>query len=178
MAYDFSGPWSPQSSHHAALYPSINTPGTTCADTTVQYILSQPNVLSRKIVLGIPCYGRAFGRAPSSHPFPLPSSTQNHGEGHGRAIEVRDLPLPGTVESIDEMACAAYCQAVESGGEWVTYDNATTVTAKARYVRDRQLGGLVFWEGCQDRETEELSLVLAGYVGLYGTGVGMKALTG
>jgi chitinase len=171
MAYDFAGPWSHQPVHHAALYPDSNTPGAASADSAIQYLLAQPNVSPRKIVLGVPCYGRAFAHAPNTIP-PL-SATDRSREDHGRAIEVRDLPLPGAGEYVDERACAAYCLPEDGNGEWVSYDNPTTVAAKARYVRERNLGGLVFWEACQDHQAEERSLVLAGYVGLYGLGVGM-----
>ena len=171
MAYDFTGPWSFQPGHHAALYPDANTPGSASADAAIQYLLAQPNMSPRKIVLGVPCYGRAFAHAPNTV---TPSSTTDlPRENHGRPIEVRDLPLAGAGEYVDERTCAAYCLLAGGTGEWVTYDNAATVAAKAGYVRERSLGGLVFWEACQDHEAEERSLVLAGYVGLYGEGVGM-----
>jgi chitinase len=162
MAYDFSEPWSSQPGHHAALYSPSSNPGLPSAHAAIRYLQSLPGVSLRKFLLGVPCYGRAFATALGTG---APSSES--GEKHGQPVDVRDLPLSGMEEYMDDEACAAYCIPSDGTAEWVSYDNATTVRTKARYVRQNQLGGLVFWEATQDHQNNEKSLVLAGYLGLY-----------
>jgi chitinase len=156
MAYDFFGPWSTTSGHHAALFPPA--PDHISAHAAVQYIFSNnPDIDKKKLLLGIPCYGRTF---------PAPDS-----EGHSflsgnpaiedRAIQVHHLPLEGMHEQVNLDTATAQCVAPD--GSWISYDNTETVAVKARYVKNMGMGGLAFWEATQDRPEYERSLVAAGY---------------
>ncbi|KAK5280381.1 hypothetical protein LTR16_006968, partial [Cryomyces antarcticus] len=156
MAYDFSGPWTPHAGHHAQLRsparPHSDAARLSC-HAAVEYLLVH-GVPSRKILLGVPCYGRSFlgcqrpGQACSAH------------AGEEGTFEYRDLPRPGSIEYVDEETGAAYC--VGGDGGFVSYDNARTVGMKARFVRERQLAGLFYWTGTGDREAWEESLVVKG----------------
>jgi chitinase len=158
MTYDYAGPWTRTAGHHAQLFATPHDHDTTCGHSALEYILSQ-GVPSQKVLLGIPAYGRSFLGA--------------HGPGHGYSgsggeegtFEYKDLPRPGTEEQVDDAACAAFC--VGGDGGYVTYDNPTTVQTKARYVKERQLGGLFYWTGTGDSEDDDRSLVMAGWNGLY-----------
>ncbi|KAK5146688.1 hypothetical protein LTR04_000998 [Oleoguttula sp. CCFEE 6159] len=162
MAYDFSGPWTPHAGHHAQLRsparPHSDAARLSC-HAAVEYLLVH-GVPSRKILLGVPCYGRSFlgcqrpGQACSAH------------AGEEGTFEYRDLPRPGSIEYVDEETGAAYC--VGGDGGFVSYDNARTVGMKARFVRERQLAGLFYWTGTGDREAWEESLVVKGYESLHG----------
>jgi len=165
MAYDFAGFWSPEPGHHAALYPSAHSPSVPSADVAIQYVLRQPGISPQKIVLGVPCYGRAFPRSPYL-PHNVESTRRDNDESYGHAIEVRDLAPAGAQELIDSEVCAAH-RTDEKTGEWVSYDNPGTVALKAKYVREQGLGGFTFWEACQDHEGTDKSLVFAGYMGLF-----------
>lgn len=60
MTYDFSGPWTNVSGHQSQLYSPKNTHSDAAkvsGDSAVAYLVSQ-GVPSKKILLGIPAYGR------------------------------------------------------------------------------------------------------------------------
>jgi chitinase len=159
MTYDFSGPWTPLSGHHAALYsPNPNIPS---AHAAIDYLLAA-GVPPAKLLLGIPVYGRSFlgVDAPGQH-------HRGHGGEEG-TYEFRELPRPGAVECVDEALGAAWCVGPHDGvgGGWTSYDVPATVRVKAVYAKSRGLGGLFYWTGTGDRVGEG-SLVLAGYKELH-----------
>lgn len=161
MCYDYAGPWTPTSGHHARLFAPPNAPGPSGA-AAVQYCVSQ-SVPPGKILLGIPCYGRSFlSSSGPGQPY------AGHGGNEG-TFEYVELPRPGSHVYVDEEAVAACC--VGRDGGFVTYDVPRTVGLKARFVRERGLGGLFYWTGTGDRvdggEGEGGSLVMAGYCELH-----------
>lgn len=154
MAYDFTGPWS-ESGHHAALFSE--GPQSPSAHSAVKYLLLKPAIPLEKVLIGIPCYGRAFAIDQKDGKGPK-------GEEHGRAVEYREMPQHKVQKQIDEQVCAA---STISDGEWITHDNPATVRMKAKYVRESGLGGLIYWEASQDHDDQDKSLVFAGYKGLH-----------
>ncbi|KAI5809328.1 glycoside hydrolase superfamily [Pyronema omphalodes] len=162
MAYDFSGPWSPLSGHHAQLY----TPRTPCsdaaaasADAGICYVRSQ-GVPAHKIILGIPAYGRSFLGAEEAGEI-----YEGCGGDEG-TIEYKDLPERGATEHVDLALGAAYCKGGRGG--WVSYDNVQTVKMKAAYVKEQGLGGVFYWTGTGDKSGDEGgSLIEASFAGLH-----------
>ncbi len=129
MAYDFYGPWTPTAGHHAQLYPG-NT-GELSGSVAVDYVKST-GFPAKKILLGIPAYGRSFLGANG------PGETCRGYGGEEGSFEYRDLPRPGTEERVDNARVAASC--VGGDGGFVSYDNPQTVTVKGRYCKAEQLG--------------------------------------
>lgn len=62
MAYDFAGSWDPQAAHQANIFPSRQNPATTpfSTEAAVRHYVEAAGIPSRKIVLGMPLYGRIF----------------------------------------------------------------------------------------------------------------------
>ena len=62
MAYDFSGPWTPTTGYQSQLYtpksPHSDAAKISC-ESAVTYLASK-GVPSRKLLLGVPAYGRSF----------------------------------------------------------------------------------------------------------------------
>jgi chitinase len=158
MAYDYSGPWTDQSGHHANLFTPAWQPGGTSGDTGIQYML-QRGVPPEKILLGVPCYGRSFLASTG------PGQRYQGAGGEDGTFEYRDLPRPGTVEGVDQAVGAAYC--IGGDGGFVTYDNVQSVMMKADYVRRRGLAGLFYWTGTGDSDDSQRSLILAGFDALH-----------
>jgi chitinase len=165
MCYDLAGPWTPLSGHHAALFPSpLSAAGdpaeaTPTAHAAIAYALAR-GLESRKILLGVPVYGRSFLGAAG------PARRYEGSGGEDGVFEYALLPRPGTVERVDREACAAYC--VGGDGGFVSYDNPVTVALKARYVQRMRMAGLFYWTATGDAKGER-SLVYAGYSALHDT---------
>jgi chitinase len=163
MAYDFSGPWTPLAGHHAQLHapPASGGPQQqqqVSGRIAVDYLAAQ-GVPPAKILLGVPAYGRSFLGASARG-----QAHRGHG-GEDGTFEYRDLPRPGTDERVDGACCAAFC--VGGDGGFVTYDSPATVREKARYAKERGLGGLFYWTATGDAEQVERSLVYNGYMELH-----------
>ena len=121
------------------------------------YVQSQ-GVSARKILLGVPAYGRSFlGASKAGDRF------TGHAGEEG-TFEYKDLPRPGAVVKFDEEVGAVFC--VGGDGGFVTYDNVQTVQMKAQFARKEGLGGLFFWTGTGDSQ-DSTSLVETSYRSLY-----------
>lgn len=155
MAYDFAGPWTPESGHHAALRPSPRSPASGTAAVT--YVLRNA-VPANKLLLGLPVYGRSF-RACSK-----PGQRWEGAGGEDGVFDYRDLPRPAAKEGVDDKAVAAFC--VGGDGGFVSYDSPATVKAKARFVAESRLAGLFYWHAAADAHGER-SLVEAGFRALH-----------
>ncbi|CAG7933835.1 unnamed protein product [Penicillium olsonii] len=148
MTYDFAGPWAPETGHQAQLYGSAVS-----GDSSVSYVLSQ-GVSRRKIILGVPVYGRSFLGSNG------PGQRYTGNGGEEGVFDYRDLPRPGTQEYHDPRIGAGSC--VGADGGFVTYDTPGTVKQKAEFVTSEKLGGLFYWHVCSDARGPR-SLIETGY---------------
>ena len=160
MTYDFSGPWTDKCSSHSQLFPPkkpFSDASSLSCSSSITYCL-QKGIPSSKLLLGIPVYGRSFLGASK------PGQSYNGHGGEEGTFEYKDLPRPGTVESIDTETGSAYC--VGGDGGFVTYDSPTTVRMKADFVRERNLAGVFYWTGTGDVKGKR-SLIESGYKALH-----------
>ncbi|KAI5306785.1 hypothetical protein KEM55_008506 [Ascosphaera atra] len=160
MAYDFSGPWCPASGHQAQLFtppnPHDENASLSC-QSALQYMHSV-GVPLKKILLGVPVYGRAF---PGTNGIgQKPAEGVEHQE-----IDYCDLPPPDCEEHEDDSVGAGYC-VDESGAGFISYDTPRVVQQKARYARTRDLGGLFYWHAAADGSGPRC-LVTTGYLALW-----------
>lgn len=179
-AYDLYGSWTHKCGHHAQLYAKGKDESS--GSSTVHYLLSR-KVPAKKILLGIPIYGRSFlNTTGPGHRF------KGTGGEHG-VFEYRQLPRKGTREQVDKGLVAAQC--VGGDGGFVTYDNPETVKMKATYCKQKGLGvsqtrlslydvrpgadmtmmrqGLFYWAGPADSKDSKRSLIAAEFRTLHGT---------
>jgi chitinase len=145
MTYDFRGDWEPTAGHHSNLYPSPTDPRQRSADGAVREFLAA-GVPSRKLVLGVPFYGRAW-----EHVNPEGDGLYRVGQKPLQRVETGYAALaaltaqPGWVRRWDAPAQAPFLWNAEKR-VFVTYDDPESLRIKARYVRERGLGGVMFWE--------------------------------
>ncbi|KAH7321341.1 family 18 glycoside hydrolase [Stachybotrys elegans] len=156
MTYDFFGPWTTKTGHHAQLY-AMNRDEPS-ASLGVGYVISR-GFPSKKILMGIPTYGRSFTNATG------PGQQYSGSGGQDGIIEYNQLPRPGTKEVLDNRYVAAQC--VGADGGFVTYDNPESVKAKAGFCKEKGLGGLFYWNGPGDSRDKARSLVAAGFRALH-----------
>jgi chitinase len=153
MAYDFAGPWTNESGHHAQLYSPSRNPGAASCQSCVQYVMSQ-GVDPKKLLLGVPAYGRSFLGSEK------PGQRYIGSGGEDGVFDYSDLPRPGAKEHHDEKLGAAYCSGGDGG--FVSYDTPRTVQQKARFVTKTKLGGLFYWHIGGDARGPR-SLIETGY---------------
>ncbi|KAI1118883.1 glycoside hydrolase superfamily [Nemania sp. NC0429] len=148
MSYDYTGSWNPRSGHQANVFANkantFSTPLNT--DDAVRYYEAQ-GISGQKMVIGLPLFGRSFNGTSG-----LGQNYTSIGTGGPQpgVWYYKDLPKPGARERFDEVAKATYSYDPRSH-ELISYDDVRSTEFKARYIRDRRLGGAFFWEASGDR---------------------------
>ena len=143
MAYDFAGAWDTTSGHAANIYPSTANPASTpfSADVAVKAYMAG-GVSHNKIVLGMPLYGRAFENTTGPG-----SSYTGTGEGswENGIWDYKVLPQSAAQEINDSALIASYSYnpAIR---KMVSYDTPTVAQLKAQYIKNKGLGGGMWWE--------------------------------
>jgi chitinase len=145
MAYDYVEPGSdPLTGHHAPLFTNPSDVRNYSGDASVR-AFEQAGVPARKLLLGLPFYGHAWGEvADRDHGFlqpgkPVPNLYATYG-----AI-TNTMLNQGFVRYWDPIASAPYLYNSEKH-IFVSYEDAESIAAKCRYVLTHKLGGVMFWD--------------------------------
>ncbi|CZR59908.1 related to Chitinase 1 [Phialocephala subalpina] len=157
MAYDFAASgWSDFTGHGSNLYPAKDEHTTPFSTDKAVHDYSELGVAPKKIVLGMPIYGRSFENTEGlGRPNPAHVSEE---------IEYKSLPKPGLEEHFDRELVATYTYDPATK-QLVTYQGKEETRVKMQYIRDMGLGGAMWWQAAQDKEGDE-SLIKTGYEGL------------
>jgi chitinase len=151
MTYDFVGGDSRKTGHHTALYSTSQQQES--ADHAVSYLISI-GVPPGKMALGAAFYGRSY------------DSVSNINNGLFQSGKFRAY-LPsrifndslnesgGFVYYWDDSAKAPYCYNSNTG-IFATFENPRSVSLKAKYVVDKKLFGIMFWQLTEDHFSEGL----------------------
>jgi chitinase len=108
-------------------------------------------VPGEKIVVGVPFYGRSYGRVPRANRglFQPAGAPAPRAWGAGE-IDFDDLirkrPEANGFRRYWEPTARVPWLYNESTGTWITYDDVHSIAEKADYVRARRLGGVMIWE--------------------------------
>lgn len=151
MAYDQFGADSDAiAGHHAPLFTTPANPKHNSAATSISHYIAA-GVPARKLVLGVPFYGKAWGQVGATeHGLYQPGGPPTTRlETSFRAIHQELENKDGFVRVWDDIAKAPFLYNAERR-IFITYEDEESVRAKARYVIDRGLGGIMFWEYSED----------------------------
>ncbi|KAF4457844.1 Chitinase 1 [Fusarium austroafricanum] len=150
MAYDYVGGWDKISGHNANLFPYNDGAKTFNTDEAIRGYIDA-GVPAKKIVLGMPIYGRSFEGNSG-----LGKSYSDVGEGSWeRGVwDYKELPKAGAVIKYDTHA-QAYYSYDDSTNELISYDTPDVVRKKVDYILNHGLGGSMFWEASADKEGDE-----------------------
>ena len=147
MAYDYAGSWDKVAGHQANLYPDHSNPTSTpfSTDGALKHYLHH-GVAPNKVVLGMPLYGRAFEQTDGPG---KPYTGLGQGNWEAGVYDYKNLPLEGAEERTDEQIGAGSCYS-PGNKTFVTYDTPSVVHVKTNYIRERRLGGAMWWESSGD----------------------------
>ena len=166
MAYDLHGTWEKITGHNAPLYMNPNDPGSEAAKEkfnisyAVDYYLNA-GVPSDKIILGLPLYGRAWEEVPATNnglfqDGPSYPETGKPGNWEGGSFDywkIQELISEGgytrywdDYSKVPWLYGKNYTPEKNSGGMFVTYDDVEAIDGKVQYVKEKNLGGVMFWE--------------------------------
>ncbi|XP_063589791.1 mucin-2-like isoform X5 [Penaeus indicus] len=183
LNYDYHSAYEPTINHHAALLPA---PGTSeyewnaqlNVDWTVKYYISL-GAERQKLVIGIPTYGRSYTLLDGNF-TDFGASADGPGEQGKYTKENGFMAFYEVCENIASHGWDVrkpYPRRIGpyaySGDQWVGYDDEKIVARKAEYVREEDLGGIMFWSLDNDDfrgicNGEQYPLVEAGKKALFG----------
>lgn len=151
MSYDLVNGFSKVTGHHTPLYSTPEQQDST--DNAVQYLLDL-GVPAEKIIIGAAFYSRVWDNV-------APTNNGLYQSGvHIPGIQFADIPQTYTAEAgyqylWDSVAKAPYAYHAEKK-QFATFDDARSIRAKVQYVKQHQLGGIMFWQLPADHDTQSL----------------------
>jgi chitinase len=163
MTYDYAGDWDTTTGHASNVYPDKQNPTATKFNTNkavTDYIAKGVN--SKKILLGMPLYGRSFANTKG-----LGKTYRGTGKGsYEKGIWLfKDLPRPNAKVATRNDLIATYTYDSKTT-EYVTLDGSATTKLKAKYLKSKGLGGAFFWEAMGDKTgTSSLVRIMAENMG-------------
>lgn len=161
MTYDFVNAMTPTTGHHTGLYASAQAPADArTGDRAVRQFLAA-GVPPRKLLLGAAFYARefvdvqpqadglyrSFGEYRGAHPWPQ--------------LKADYIDRQGYVRHWDAQAQASWLWNARTR-RFITYDDPRSLAAKAAYVEERGLGGIMYWEHGNDDTGELLDAIWQG----------------
>ncbi|XP_059475812.1 probable chitinase 2 [Neocloeon triangulifer] len=153
MAYDYHGAWDRMTGPNAPLFTSDSHDPLSIA-ATIKHLKSL-GAPSKKLVLGVPMYGRTFllsdpsnkqandfGLPTQERGFKGPYTREDGFMGYNEICkEIESLGSPWS-QKWDETSKTV---TAVNGDKWITYDNKKSVAKKATYAIEEDLGGVMVW---------------------------------
>lgn len=164
MTYDFVAGWLRATGHPSG----FRSTGTTLAPVSAESFIAQhlaAGVPPSKVVLGIPFYGKAWRWVNRK----TATGINERFDLFGGDIAYADLQRgfladPRYEHRWDNAAMAPYLWDPELG-TFVSYEDARSIAEKARYVKARHLGGMMYWEHRQDPDQTLLGALYGALTG-------------
>jgi chitinase len=161
MAYDYYEPGEqPTTGNHAPLFTDPADPKAISADRAVREY-EKAGVPAKKLVLGVPFYGHVWGKVPATNHGlfqpgqPVPNAYSNY------AAIANAMLGKGYLRYWDASASAPYLYNAEKQ-IFVSYEDPESLTLKCKYVNDRHLKGVMFWDYSGDPSGTLLDVIDAG----------------
>jgi chitinase len=160
MTYDFHNSLTKTTGHHAALSRSATS---VANERSVERAVGEylaAGVPPRKLVVGVPFYGRAFAGVKADNRGLDQSYAHYEGDYPWSRLVADFIDRNGYVRYWDATANVPYLWNAQTH-VFISYDDPQSLALKARFVKGHGLGGMMYWEQSQDRDGQLLD-VLAG----------------
>ncbi|XP_048448809.1 acidic mammalian chitinase-like, partial [Rhincodon typus] len=149
MTYDFHGHWDTVTGHNSPLYRS-NVDKDVALDYNIDSVVKywkDKGADAKKLLVGIPTYGRSFRLssansnvgAPASGPGPKGEYTKQ--DGFLANYEICDFLKGAEKHWIDEQKVP---YAVKDG-IWLGYDDQRSIDIKVEWIQENKFGGVLVW---------------------------------
>lgn len=144
MTYDLCGEWEPVTGHHAGLFPYGE--GTPNSDELIRLFV-KAGVPYEKLVMGAAFYSREWQGVKEAGPL-KPASGAGKIRSYDEIAESLKKGEGNYIKFWDDRAKAAY---LYNGSSYVSYEDGRALQYKAKYVREHEMYGMMYWEYGQDR---------------------------
>jgi len=160
MTYDFHHGASYQTGHHSNLFlSSFDAPDGDATDRAVE-IHIRDGVPASKLNIGVPFYGRVWdGVEPVSNG--LYREARTTGAGMSYTDVLKALADQAFTRHYDSSAASPFLWN-ETDSVFISYDDQVSLAAKMNYVREKGLGGVMFWEYTEDVDGMLLNAITEG----------------
>jgi chitinase len=118
-------------------------------------------VPARKLVMGVPFYGRGWEGVPETNGGLFQPYEKTFAGGAYEYREVKTKYLPGFTRYWDDAARAPWLYSPEQKA-MISYDDPDSVRAKAEFARKNNLGGMMIWQIAGDDPDSSLLRALTG----------------
>lgn len=161
MTYDFCNALTPDTCHHAGLHDSQYAPATArTTDRAVRQFLAA-GVPPHKLVIGAAFYGREFGEVNPEHDGLYQRYRKFIDFVPWSKLKADFIGKRGFVRHWDAKADAAWLWNAKTH-TFISYDDPEALAAKAAFVKQHHLGGIMYWEQSLDPSDELLDTIWRG----------------
>lgn len=142
MTYDLQGGFQKVTGHHAALYPGRNNLIDSCVDKAVR-VFGAAGLPEEKMVVGVPFYSRKWKgvKGGGDGLGQEAKTTGGYGPDYGSLTKYNEKK--GYRRYWDQEARVPY---LFDGSTFISYEDQESLTGKIAYIKEKGLGGIMFWE--------------------------------
>jgi len=161
MTYDFVNAMTPTTGHHSGLHAAAMAPGDARSASRAVRQFRAAGVPAHKLIVGVAFYGREFSGVAPAYNGRYQPFTAFAGMHAWPALKAAYINRAGYVRYWDETAQAPWLWNATTR-HFISYDDPASIAAKAAWVRQQGLGGLMYWEQGLDPDGELLKAVRDG----------------
>ena len=158
MTYDYATGGSPITNHHTNLspYTSTNSKANKRSAKTIVNYCESIGINPKQLVIGGAFYGRGWKGVPPENNGLFQSNTGAwEVKGSYNNLKTSFENKNGYTKYWDSTAQAPYLYNAKDS-IFISYDDTTSIRLKTKYAKEKELGGIMFWQLTSDSKTNGL----------------------